>query len=249
MLPPPIQHLAKRGATFVINHSGGKDSQAMFLHVSSLVPRSQIIAIHASLGRVEWAGAEEHIRATIGDVPLQVCRSRRELLQMVEERGMFPSPQQRQCTSDLKRGPIERTIRHTGHKLIVNCMGMRAEESSSRAKLTTLKRSERNSKAGREWYDWLPIHDWPVAKVFQTIREAGQEPHPVYAKGMTRFSCCFCIMASQHDLRTAAQLNPPLYREYVLLERRIGQTMLMPSKTHGRRTLEEVTGIPIDQPA
>jgi hypothetical protein len=36
---------------------------------------------------------------------------------------------------------------------------MRAQESSARAKLETLQLNQKNSKAGREWYDWLPIHD------------------------------------------------------------------------------------------
>lgn len=228
---------------FVVNHSGGKDSQAMFAFIRAHVPESQIVVVHADLGRVEWQGAQEHILATIGSVPLHVCRSRRDLLQMIRERGMFPSPSNRQCTSDLKRGPIERTIRGLGVQLIVNCMGVRAEESPGRAKLCTFKFSERNSKAGREWYDWLPIHDWKVGQVFAAIKAAGQVPHPVYAQGMSRFSCCFCIMASEHDLRTAARLNPSLYREYVELERITGQVMLMPSKTKGRRTLEQVTGV------
>jgi 3'-phosphoadenosine 5'-phosphosulfate sulfotransferase (PAPS reductase)/FAD synthetase len=43
---------------------------------------------------------------------LTVVRNRkRTYLEMVEQRGMFPSPQYRQCTSDLKRGPIEKFIR------------------------------------------------------------------------------------------------------------------------------------------
>lgn len=274
-----IHGLIKRGALFVINHSGGKDSQAMYLHVRKFVPASQIVIVHADLGAVEWAGAHEHIKATTFGEPILTCQARRSLLQMIEERGKFPSPQIRQCTSDLKRGPIERTIRaivearirlacgnparrlgtderrsaiEAGMGLIVNCMGMRAEESSSRAKLTSFKLSASNSKAGREWYDWLPIHSWSVSDVFLEIDAAGQKPHPIYALGMTRFSCVFCVMASEADLKTAARLaverpellnDPHLYRKYIQLEKSTGQVMLMPSKTKGRRTLEEVTGV------
>ncbi len=242
--PPQIFDLIARGAIFVINHSGGKDSQAMYLMLRQHVPADQRILVHADLGEVEWAGAVEQIRATTDGEPLHICQSRRGLLQMIRERGMFPSPSQRQCTSDLKRGPIERTIRQLGIKLIVNCMGMRAQESSGRTKLTPFKLSERNSKAGREWYDWLPIHDLTVDEVFASIAAAGQVPHWVYAAGMSRFSCCFCIMSNKADLTTAARLNPTLYRTYVDLERSTGQVMLMPSKTHGRLTLEQVTGVP-----
>ena len=257
-----IYRLIDRGALFVVNHSGGKDSQAMYLRLRAIVPRAQIVIVHADLGAVEWAGAVCHILTTTAGEPLRICQARRNLLQMIEERGMFPSPEQRQCTSDLKRGPIEKLIRGItrerqaqglpGWGLVVNCMGMRAEESSGRAKLTPFKLSTRNSKAGREWYDWLPIHDMLEPEVFATIAAAGQQPHPVYALGMRRFSCVFCIMASEEDLKTAARLaterpellnDPHLYRKYVGLERSTGQVMLMPSKSRGRRTLEEVTGV------
>ncbi len=251
-----IPDLIERGALFIVNHSGGKDSQAMYLHLRGLVPKAQLVLVHADLGAVEWAGAVDHIKATTSGEPLHVCRSRRTLLEMIEERGMFPSPQQRQCTSDLKRGPIERTIRaiskETGNKLIVNCMGMRAQESSGRKKLAPFKLSTSNSKAGREWYDWLPIHSWTEQNVFGMIAAFGQQPHIVYSLGMSRFSCVFCIMASEADLKIAARLaterpellnDPHLFRKYVGLERSTGQVMLMPSKTHGRRTLEQVTGI------
>lgn len=252
-IPSEVQALIDRGALFVVNHSAGKDSQAMFAHIRQHVPAGQIVVVHAELPEVEWEGTVSHIMATIGDAPLHLCRSRRTLLQMIEERGMFPSPTLRQCTSDLKRGPIERTIRGITRErqargveswgLVVNCMGMRAEESSSRSKLTTFKINTGNSKAGREWYDWLPIHEWKVGEVFARIAAEGQQPHWAYAAGMSRLSCCFCIMASKADLTTAARLNPPLYRRYVELERSTGQVMLMPSKKNGRQTLEQVTGI------
>jgi len=242
-IDPEIDALISRGAMFVVNHSGGKDSQAMLLRIREMAPAAQIVVVHAHLPEVDWDGVLDHINATADGVPVHVCQARRTLLQMIEARGMFPSPQQRQCTSDLKRGPIERTIRRLGYKLVVNCMGMRAEESPNRAKLDTLKVSVRNSKAGREWYDWLPIHGLKAGEVFDIIRAAGQQPHWAYAAGMTRLSCCFCIMSSQRDLTTAARLNPALYRRYVELERSIGRTMLMPSKTLGRRTLEQITGV------
>jgi DNA sulfur modification protein DndC len=211
-----IIELVAQGALFVINHSGGKDSQAMLIHVRRFVPDSQIVIIHADLPEVDWEGIQEHIEANSFGLPVHVCRAGKTFFDMVEHRGMFPSPKNRQCTSDLKRDPIVKTIRQiskaTGQLLIVNCMGMRAEESPGRAKLDTLKLSERNSKAGRTWYEWLPIHDFSTAQVFKTISAAGQRPHWAYDAGMTRLSCCFCIMASQADLRTAAELRPALYR-------------------------------------
>lgn len=239
-----IKNLIDRGALFVVNHSGGKDSQAMFAKVCAMVPANQLIVIHAVLPEVDWEGIAEHIKATIGSTPLLFVKAKKTFFEMVEHRGMFPSPQYRQCTSDLKRNPIEREVRQflksnpSFNGLVVNCMGMRAEESAGRSKLETLKINAKNSKAGREWYDWLPIHDLLIADVFAAITAAGQVPHWAYAAGMSRLSCCFCIMANKSDLTTAARLAPALYQRYVETERRLNFT-LSPSL----KTLPQITGI------
>lgn len=242
-LPPEVAALVEQGALFCVNHSGGKDSQAMFHYIHKHVPAAQIAILHAVLPDVEWDGVMEHVYDTTLGIPVHTCQSRRTLLQMISERGMFPSPKNRQCTSDLKRGPIERTVRGLNSKLIVNCMGMRAEESSGRSKLATFKRNQKNSNSKREWYDWLPIHDWKVGEVFEAIASVGQKPHWAYAAGMSRLSCVFCIMSNTKDLTTAAKLNPSLYKKYVELERSTGQVMMMPSKSRGRLTLVDITGI------
>ena len=70
----------------------------------------------------------------------------------------------------------------------------------------------------------------------------GQRPHPVYAQGMPRCSCSFCIFGSADDHARAARLRPDLYARYVALERRLDHT-LSPS----RRPLPEITGIDPDR--
>lgn len=242
--PDAIDELIARGALFVINHSGGKDSQAMTATVRARVPADQILVVHALLEEVDWEDCLEHIEATIDGLPLVVARPASTFFEMVDRRGMFPSPANRQCTSDLKRTPIDREIRRYLKAnprfggLVVSCEGMRAEESTGRARLAELEISKRNSIAGREWWHWRPIHAMRVDQVFATIAAAGQEPHWAYAAGMSRLSCCFCIMASAADLAIAARLKPALYRRYCDKERELGFTLSMT-----RRPLPEVTGI------
>ena len=220
----------------------------MTVLVSRVVPREQLLVVHAPLGEVEWPGTLDHIEDTIpSSVPLILAHtaSGKSLLDRIEERRRFPDSARRFCTSDLKRGPIERELRRylTAHPRyggrIVNAMGMRAEESPARAKLTPWRRNDRNSKAGRAWFDWLPIHALKTSDVFRVIHEAGQTPHWAYAAGMSRLSCSFCILASRADLTRAAELRPRLYADYVALERRIGHTL---SPT--RLPLSAVTGVP-----
>ena len=195
----------------------------------------------------------EHIESTLpNDVPLIFApvTSGKSLLDSIEERGRFPSPSVHWCTSTLKRGPIERELRgylkahpQFGGRL-VNAMGMRAQESAARASKLPWKRSDRNSRAGRSWFDWLPIFGLTETQVFDVIRDAGQSPHPAYGMGMSRLSCVFCIMASHADLRTAARLQPALYRRFVSLEERIGHTL---STT--RVPLPALTGVPVEPAA
>ena len=241
---PQVGELVARGALFVVNHSGGKDSQAMLIKLMAMIPRHQLLIIHADLPGVDWDGLQEHIAATCFGLPVLVVRAGKTFMDMVEHRGMFPSPSNRQCTSDLKRDPIAKAIRHHLKAnpqfggLVVSCMGMRAQESSGRAKLSVLTANKRNSVAGREWWDWLPIHDMTEAQVFGAIKAAGQVPLWVYAEGMSRASCRFCIMASDADHRVAARLAPQAYREIVAVERRLNFTLSM-----SRKPLTEITGI------
>ncbi|MXZ28777.1 MAG: phosphoadenosine phosphosulfate reductase family protein [Gammaproteobacteria bacterium] len=220
----------------------------MTILLSRIVPRGQLLIVHAPLGEVEWPGTIKHIEATIPPgVPLILApvASGKTLLEGIEDRGRFPDSARRYCTAGWKRGPIERELRRylKAHPRfggrIVSAMGMRADESPARAKRDPWKRNDRNSRAGREWYDWLPIHGLSAAEVFQVIEASGQSPHWAYSAGMSRLSCSFCILASRADLARAARLRPDLYRRYVALERRIGHTL---SPT--RLSLPALTGVP-----
>ena len=68
-IPRECRQLVRRGALVAINSSGGKDSQAMTILLSriapSIVPRDQLILVHAPLGEVEWPGTIEHIERTM----------------------------------------------------------------------------------------------------------------------------------------------------------------------------------------
>jgi 3'-phosphoadenosine 5'-phosphosulfate sulfotransferase (PAPS reductase)/FAD synthetase len=243
-----IQGLIDRGALFVANHSGGKDSQAMLLKLRNCVPRTQLIVIHADLPDIDWPGTWEHIENTCADLkPIKVVAVK-TFFEMVERRQMWPSPKYRQCTSDLKRGPIEKAIRHhiKDHDLsglVVNCMGIRAEESCMRAKAKVFQFSRRNSKAGREWYDWLPIHEWTTDEVYAEILAANECVHWAYHMGMDRLSCIFCIMASKDDLVTAAKLEPEVYSRMVQIEKDINFSFVMPKKNQKPVFLEDITGL------
>jgi 3'-phosphoadenosine 5'-phosphosulfate sulfotransferase (PAPS reductase)/FAD synthetase len=236
-----IHDLIAAGAIFYCSHSGGKDSQAMFILLRDLVPADQLVVVHADLGEIEWTGVQDHIRETVLEHEINVVRaqfqdgSTKDLLTMVERRfeqnpsrPCWPSSSARYCTSDLKRDPIAKFIRNDlkarGRDLGVNCIGLRAEESSSRAKKQIFQVNKRETNSLREVFDWLPIHHLTTAQVFQVIADAGEKPFWAYEKN-ERLSCVFCIFGCGGDLRHGAKHRPELAKKYLELEIRTGWTM------------------------
>jgi 3'-phosphoadenosine 5'-phosphosulfate sulfotransferase (PAPS reductase)/FAD synthetase len=233
------QLLARKDVLFVANHSGGKDSQATLIRLLELgIDKNQIIVVHASLGDAEWPGALEKAQehATKHNLPFFVARASKTIFDMVERRfetrpevPSFPSSSTRQCTSDLKRDPIAKVVRNyaaaKGFKTVVNCLGIRAQESSARSKKSPFSLNERFCTNTRSWFEWFPIFELSVAQVKASIAAAGETLHYAYALGNDRLSCVFCIMASDGDLKCGAKHNPELLGRYVALERKTGYTM------------------------
>jgi len=255
-----IQNLIDRGAIFYVSHSAGKDSQAMYLHLTrhTMIPADQIVVVHADLGEVEWKGVISHIEDTIEPRhPLNVVRAGKTLLEMVEKRfknrpdaPSWPSAAYRQCTSDLKRDPIHKFIRNDlkarGKTLALNCTGIRAEESSARAKKNPFTLNKLLSKAGRKVYDWMPIFDWTTEEVFDRIDKSHQAPHWAYQEN-ERLSCVFCIMGCANDLNHGARQRPELFAKYVEIEKRTGYTMFQGKSLEEKAgiTVGELAGIPV----
>jgi 3'-phosphoadenosine 5'-phosphosulfate sulfotransferase (PAPS reductase)/FAD synthetase len=271
-----IKQLAIEGAIFYVSHSGGKDSQAMYAAIMALVAAgfirfNQVRVIHADLGDIEHADVFAHIcNTTQHNVHVALAYNKAgnavDLFDMVRGRRAsldaqgkfdapaFPSSAARFCTSDLKTGPIWREIRQAGHKKVINCVGIRAEESKSRAKKVgdrgTLNLNKKNTNSKRVAYDWWPIADWSIDQVWTEILRAGQSPHPVYklqvnplesgkteftVLGNERLSCMFCIFGSVNDLRNAAAIRPDLLQKYTQLETDVRGTMF-----HGQSILERI---------
>ena len=226
----------------LVNSSAGKDSQAMLTHLVALadaqgIDRARLVVVHADLGRVEWEGTRELAAEQAAHYGLRfevVRRDKGDLLDQIEERGMFPSSAARYCTSDQKTSQVAKLMtrlaaehRDAGNDRpvrILNCLGIRAQESPARAKKVAFDKDDTASNGRRHVDRWLPIFDWTETKVWDTIRASGVRHHPAYDAGMPRLSCVFCVLAGERELRLAARLNPALADEYAAVEERIGHT-------------------------
>ena len=198
-IPPVIAAALAAGATLAISLSGGKDGQAMLAalvaaHRAYAWPGA-LVALHADLGRVEWPESGPHCErlCAAAGVPLQVVRRPKgDLLARWQERmaalagtgkPFWSSAQNRYCTSDLKRGPLDTALRQW--PLVISAEGLRAEEGPDRAKkpVVGVRRQitrERlkalppaaaldawqQRRQGRLALNWRPILDWTLDAVW-----------------------------------------------------------------------------------
>ncbi len=225
---------------FVVNHSGGKDSMRMLGFLRDHFPLADTYAVMADTGfehqspisATEWA----RLRCKDFGLNLTVVRNlKRTYLEMVEQRRLFPSAQFRQCTSDLKRGPIDKFIRSLPHRVIVNCIGIRAEESTQRGKLSIWKLNESLTTRHRTVYNWLPIFHLSLEEILEWHRVRCVPLHPVYVPDyhwdgtvggyLRRFSWRVCIFSTDADIHAIYKHDRAAFEDISNPEQRIGFTM------------------------
>lgn len=161
-----IHNAILKGAVLYSNVSGGKDGQAMTKTLMNFgLPMAGLV--HADLGRTEWKESMDMCKrlAQESGLPLHVITrsdgrdmidhwkdrlqkmkatayaacdvlTRREII--LDPAPFWSSAQSRYCTSDMKRDPINKFYRNCGHNLIISCEGIRAQESTKRAKKNPL---------------------------------------------------------------------------------------------------------------
>ncbi|MEU7802674.1 phosphoadenosine phosphosulfate reductase family protein [Micromonospora arborensis] len=244
--PPPLDIRMADYDVPVVNTSGGKDSAAIAVEVARRAREEgvldRVVAVHADLGVMEWPGTRELAERQarhLGITRFEVVRRSKDdqfedLLGYALRHGKWPGPTTRWCTSDLKRNPTEKLIRRLSSEVlarepgrttpvrVLNCLGMRAQESARRAKQPPLSIDTRLSCGTREVTRWLPVHDWTTEQVFAAGDTAGVERHVAYSKGQSRASCVLCILLKRDELVRAAQANPLLAQCYAVVEKAIG---------------------------
>jgi 3'-phosphoadenosine 5'-phosphosulfate sulfotransferase (PAPS reductase)/FAD synthetase len=234
----------------LVNISGGKDSQATLDVTVSAASASgvqdRVVAVFADLGADdEWPGTAELAAEHAAHYGLRFEKVHREitgpdgtrrpqgLIEHIAARGMWPDAARRYCTSDAKRAPVYRLMTRlaaerraagvSGRTVrILNVLGLRAQESPRRALMSPFRRDDRASNGARQVDQWLPVHSWTTEQIWACITKAGTRPHPVYAQGMPRLSCRFCVLASRSALIRAAQLDPEGARRRAELEQQMG---------------------------
>lgn len=226
--------------------SGGKDSVACAIAVDAYLNKighkGPRVLIHADLGEIEWSTsllACQKLAAHLGWELMVVKRKAGGMMERWEGRWAnnvaryqdlscvklilpWSTPSLRFCTSELKVDVIASHLkkRFPGHN-ILNITGVRREESANRARMPVSYPIPKLQRKGLLGVGWNAIIEWPVEDVIHVIVGAGLELHEAYTKfGLSRLSCCFCIMSSLADMQASATCpdNLAAYLRLVELE-------------------------------
>jgi 3'-phosphoadenosine 5'-phosphosulfate sulfotransferase (PAPS reductase)/FAD synthetase len=243
-----VTALLDAGAPVAIGVSGGKDSCAAAIatnqHLYEIGHTGDRVLIHSDLGRVEWKDSLPTCERLAKDLGLELIVVRRAAGDMMDRwlvrwannveryadlscvKVILPwsTPSMRFCTSELKTAVMCRAlIKRFPGAAILSASGVRRDESPKRKNKPIAAWQAKLSSARYETrgMDWNPIAEWSAPDVFAYIRERGFALHEAYTRyELTRVSCAFCIMSSEHDLVASATCpdNTAIYREMVDLE-------------------------------
>ena len=139
-------------------------------------------------------------------------------LDLCLSRGGFPSPRMRYCTHKLKLEPFSEQVYapllDKGFTP-VSYQGLRAEESSARAKRSTRGKFD---VYGAQYRVILPILRWTTAQVMHMLARHSVQPNPLYHKGFERVGCFPCIHARKSDIAAMAKHYPEAIERVVKME-------------------------------
>lgn len=244
-ITPEVFDLIHAGSPVAIGISGGKDSGALALSLSEYLdslghPKKKRVLVHADLGLIEWPESLEWCEKLAAhlDIPLVVVR--RQAGGMIERwekrwvdnferyqsarclRTILPwsTASMRFCTSELKTDVICSALKKRfAGETIISAVGIRAEESASRAKAPVSKDQAklRGTRAGTRGVDWNPIITWKLDSVWAIHKRHNFPLHPAYTQfGASRVSCSFCILSTAKD-QLAALSHPSNRASYIRL--------------------------------
>lgn len=216
MIPDPSK-------SYLVSISGGKDSTAMWLYLKRELKLPNLIPLFSDTGWEHPLTYEylDYLEHELG--PLIRVRAERDMLEAATHKGIFPSKMQRWCTRDLKMHPCREWLREQfdsgalKREDVIQCSGVRHEESPSRAKMAEFAEMDDFNKLPQ----WRPIISWTWQEVFAMHDKHGVEANPLYKLGMGRVGCMPCIFATIPELGEIARRFPEVVDKVAAAERSV----------------------------
>jgi 3'-phosphoadenosine 5'-phosphosulfate sulfotransferase (PAPS reductase)/FAD synthetase len=215
----------------VVSVSGGKDStaclialreaglpfRAVFADTGWEAPETYayLDALRGIFGPIDTVRAKPWAVPTMRDDRARrgcdLHRSYSPMADQIVRRAGFPARMQRWCTRELKLVPLR--AYHDAIGETVSVVGVRASESSSRAKLGEVDDDE-------VWGGWVwrPLIAWSERDVYEAHRRANVPLNPLYERGHDRVGCFPCIHARKDEVRLVAEHAPERIDEIRAME-------------------------------
>ena len=200
--------------------SGGKDSTALILALRE----AEIPARHV-FADTGWEAPETYaylddLRSRLG-IAIDVVRAMDKadggggsaMVDRIRYRAGFPARMQRWCTRELKIDPLRKYNDAVNGGETVSTVGVRAEESASRAAMVELSDDD-------QWGGWVwrPLLTWTVADVIAIHHRHDVPMNPLYLRGHDRVGCYPCIFSRKEEIRLIAEHAPDRIDEIRNLE-------------------------------
>jgi 3'-phosphoadenosine 5'-phosphosulfate sulfotransferase (PAPS reductase)/FAD synthetase len=222
-------HRVRPQTTYIVPVSGGKDSQVCLAWALNHVPLSQLRVVHQNTG-YDHPVTYKHLRymAKRYGVKIEHTHSDKyeDIFDFIEKVGYFPNSVARGCTSSLKQEPFAKWLVNNfdlGPEMVHIFMGMRTEESASRAqKYADIEWDEVKylpdissiyGNVFRHVEITLPIVNMTTEQVFDFLARRGDKLNPLYAKGHSRVGCYPCLLARNSEWVNASR--DPVGRQHM----------------------------------
>lgn len=239
----------------IIQFSGGKDSMASLIWAVQTYGAGNCIAAYCDTG---WESnlLYPYIKDVCNHfkVKLEIIRGELDFIQLAKKKKRFPSRKAQFCTQHLKVEPFIDWLIDNIKEHAVIIQGIRALESSSRAKMQPhctyfkyYKEPYGHDKDGKPKkftyrkkevlaYDELyepeierPVFDKTAQEVIQAILDSGVKPCPLYYMGAGRVGCFPCINVNHSELYAMLEAFPDLEERVIEAEKEVGSSFFNPT--------------------
>jgi 3'-phosphoadenosine 5'-phosphosulfate sulfotransferase (PAPS reductase)/FAD synthetase len=245
-ITPEISALLAQNAPVAAGLSGGKDGSGAAIRLVAYLKEigytGEMVLIHSDLGCIEWSDSLPQCERLAKRLGLELIVTRRnsgDLMTRWEQRWdncltryvdlscvrlilPWSTPSMRFCTSELKTAQICSTLsKRFPKQAIISVTGIRHDESRSRSLMPCSQAQPKLCRKDITGFNWNPIITWSTPEVYEYLAMMGEPLHEAYTDfGMTRVSCCYCIMSSGPDLVAATNCEETheVYRRIVALE-------------------------------
>lgn len=226
----------------IVSYSGGKDSQATLIWAVKKYGAGKVTAVFCDT-KWEHPLTVRHIQETCEALGVELVTLTSSEVDgfsgLCRQMKCFPVPSRRACTAMLKIKPMVDWVISQEDNLMI-LQGIRAKESKSRAAMLPEcsyfreyfeEGGHKTLYKKRAVIEWCKSHDasvmrpvfgWTGQEVIDYILSAGQQPNPLYRRGMSRVGCFPCIMARIGEIRAVAQ-DPEMRRRLIRLEEEVNK--------------------------